>query len=110
MHSAIAMKPRTAIMLAAAAGNAAIASAARESMTVVEGGTSFHIDRYDDGRSKPYRVVFTNPVDGVDSTFRYEALCALAPVLCGFFVAREYYFRRRLVSGAFDRSVAPHTP
>lgn len=64
------MKSHTAIILAVAALNAALATGARESMTVEEGGVSFRIDRYDDGRSKPYRVVFTNPDDGVKSTFR----------------------------------------
>lgn len=93
MRSAVAMKSQSAIMLAVAAGNAAFTTAARESMTVEEGGISFQIDRYDDGRSKPYRVVFTNSADGVDSTFRYEASCADAPP-CGlrfFVLARENF-------------------
>lgn len=44
--------------------------AARDRMTVEEGGVSFKVDRYDDGRSRPYRVIFTQ--DGVRSRYRFN--------------------------------------
>lgn len=46
------------------------AEAARDRITVEAGGVSFKIDRYDDGRSKPYRVIFTE--DGVRSAYKFN--------------------------------------
>lgn len=44
---------------------------ARERLSVTEGGVKFKIDWYDDGRSKPYRAVFSD--DGVRSTYQFNA-------------------------------------
>ena len=53
--------------------NTPIAEALRETMTVdTSGGITFSIDRYDDGRDKPYRVLFTQ--DGVQSIYRFNTL------------------------------------
>lgn len=65
------MKSYTAFgILAVAAAHAGFATAARETVTVVENDISFEVDIFDDGRVKPYRVTFTNPDDDVTSTFR----------------------------------------
>lgn len=47
-----------------------VSEAARERMTVEAGGISFDVDRYDDGRNKPYRVVFTN--NDAESTYKFN--------------------------------------
>lgn len=82
------MKPCSAIgIIALAVDRTGFATAARESITVVEDNISFEIDRYDDGRSKPYRVTFTNPDDGVASTFRW-----VRGVACSYYRAQEPFF------------------
>lgn len=87
------MKSYTAFgILAVAVYHAVLATAARESVTVEENGISFEFDIYDDGRSKPYRVTFTNPDDDVTSTFRW--------VRC-----RRFGLRTRGVSCATQRAI-----
>lgn len=44
---------------------------ANERLSVIEGGVKFKIDWYDDGRSKPYKAVFSD--DGVRSIYKFNA-------------------------------------
>lgn len=64
-----------------AAEHMSTAEAARESMAVEAGGITFSIDRYDDGRSKPYRVTFTE--DGVKSTYRFNTAGFVTNIVVG---------------------------
>lgn len=52
------------------AGTVSVTEAAKERLTVEEDGISFKIDRYDDGRRIPYRLVFKE--DGARSTYKFD--------------------------------------
>lgn len=52
------------------AGLSATGAAATEGVTVTERGIDFEVDRFTDGRSKPYRVVFNN--DGLRAVYRFD--------------------------------------
>lgn len=47
-----------------------VSEAASERMTIEAGGISFNVDRYDDGRNKPYRVVFAD--NDAESTYKFN--------------------------------------
>lgn len=68
------------------ASNMPTAEAARESITVEAGDITFSIDRFDDGRTKPYRVTFTGE-DGVKSIYRLNA----AGFVTNIVIAAEKY-------------------
>lgn len=70
-----------ALLALLAADHMPAAEAARESMTVEAGGITFKVDRYDDGRSKPYKVTFTD--DGVKSTYRFNAAGFVTNIVVG---------------------------
>ena len=64
-----------------AAEHLSTAEAARESMAVEADGIIFSVERYDDGRSKPYRVSFTE--DGVESTYRFNTAGFVTNIVVG---------------------------
>lgn len=68
--------------LLASSGNVPAAEAAREGITVEAGDTTFSVDRFDDGRSKPYRVTFTEE-DGVKSIHRFSETGFVTNIVVG---------------------------
>lgn len=52
-------------------GMISTAEAGKDTMTVEAGGVAFTLERYDDGRSKPYRVKLEDR--GVASTYTFLA-------------------------------------
>lgn len=58
-----------------------VTEAARESMYVEEDGISFQVARYEDGRSKPFRVIFTT--DGARSVYNFKTAGFVSTVKVG---------------------------
>lgn len=56
--------PTTAAILSALLGTAICATATRETISATQDGIEFDIDRYYDGRPKPFRVVFYDENNG----------------------------------------------
>ena len=69
--------------LLASSGKVPTAEAAREGITVEAGDTTFTVDRYDDGRSKPYRVTFTGEGRGGRSVYKFNAAGLVSTILVG---------------------------
>lgn len=51
-------------------------------LQVTEGGIEFKVDRFDDGRSNPYRVTFRDG-DGVRSIYKFSTAGAVARIEAG---------------------------
>ena len=67
-----------------------VSDAARETMSVTEGGIAFTVARYDDGRTKPYRLKFR---DGdTPSRFMFNSAFQMTNLKVG---ERERYTVRR---------------
>lgn len=60
--------PLFGVLMVCAVSTLTFTDAARERMTVEEDGITFKVDLFDDGRSNPYKVAFTQ--DGTQSSFR----------------------------------------
>lgn len=59
------------------------AEAASETMTVGASGVSFSIERYDDGRDKPYTVTFTEDSGQSQSIYTFDAAGFVTDVVVG---------------------------
>lgn len=66
-----------------------IAEAGKDTMTVEAEGVEFTIERYDDGRSKPYRILFED--GGDDSTYTFFANGAVNSFKVGSEKYRVFY-------------------
>lgn len=62
-----------------AAGNMPVAKAAVANMALKEDGISFRVGRYDDGRSKPYRVIYKE--DGTRSRYIFNTAGFVTDIL-----------------------------
>lgn len=70
--------------------SARISHAARETLAISEGGVTFTIVRYDDGRNKPYRLQFRQ--DGIRSLYMFNTAGFVTNVKVD---AERYKVRRR---------------
>lgn len=73
--------PLLGVLMACAVGTITFADAARERMTVEEDGITFKVDLFDDGRSNPYKVAFTQ--GGTQSSFRLNGAGKVAKINVG---------------------------
>lgn len=69
-----------------------VSDGARETMSVTEGGITFTVVRYDDGRNKPYRLKFS--LDGTPSLFMLNSATQVTNLKLG---ERERYTVRSLI-------------
>lgn len=78
------------------ASSLGVSNAVRETLSVTEGGVTFTVARYDDGRNKPYRLKFKQ--DGTRSLYMFDSATHVTNLKVG---QDERYQVRRVV-------VAPH--
>lgn len=76
-QAAMTIVPLIGIILAGITGT----EAARESMYVEEDGVNFQVVRYDDDRSKPFRLIFT--ADNVRSVYNFNTAGSATNVKVG---------------------------
>ena len=71
-------------------------NAARETLSVTEGGITFTVARYDDGRNKPYRLKFKQ--DGTRSLYMFDSTPHVTDIKVGTerFEVRYFRFLSRL--------------
>lgn len=69
--------------LLVSSGKVPTTEATREGITVEAGDTTFSVDRYDDGRNKPYRVTFTEEGHGGKSVHKFNAAGFVTTILVG---------------------------
>ena len=83
--------PLLGVMLA----SVGVCSAVRETMSVTEGGITFTVVRYDDGRINPYRLKFNH--DGTRSLYTLDAAAQVTNIKVGMetYKVRLYRIPRR---------------
>lgn len=77
-------------LLALMLAGVGVSSAARETLSVTEGGVTFTGVRYDDGRDKPYRLKFRQ--DGTRSLYMFNSAAQATNIKIG--EAERYKVRR----------------
>ena len=70
--------------------NAGVSSATRGTLSVTEGGITFTVVRYDDGRNRPYRLRFRQ--DGTRSLYTLDSATRVTNIKIG--EAERYQVRR----------------